>query len=79
MKQKDKIIKFKRISLKPPPTKEEVKAEATKDQMFVTEDGDNVLLGHGGFKELFKLTPKQAVALGLLLVITAKNIITKGK
>ena len=47
--------------------------------MFVTEDGDNVLLGHGGFKELFKLTPKQAVALGLLLVITAKNIITKGK
>ena len=77
MKPKDKIIKFKKISLKAPPTKEEAKAEAIKDQMFVTEDGDSVLLGHGKEKDIFKFNTKQAVALGLLLIITAKNITTK--
>lgn len=71
MKSKDKIIKFKRISLIPPKPPEE---DRPNNMFWVKEQGEHVTMGHQSEAHAYRLTPRQAVALGLLLILTAKAV-----
>ena len=76
MKAKDKIIKFKKISLIPPKLEEEKK---DSNVFWVKEEGEHVTIGHASDAHAYRLTTRQAVALGLLLILTAKKIGTPSK
>lgn len=71
MKPKDKIIKFKKLSLTPPKPPEE---NRPKNMFWVKEEGEHVTMGHQSEAHAYRLNPRQAVALGLLLILSAKNI-----
>lgn len=66
-----RLIKFKRISLTPPKPPEEDKP---KNMFWVKEMGEHVTMGHQSEAHAYRLTPRQAVALGLLLILTAKQV-----